>query len=169
MYDTSVALADFDPELALAVHHEARRQEDHVELIASENYASPLVMAIQNSVFTNKYAEGYPGKRYYSGCEHVDVAERLEWLTKPCHRRTPDRRFGMHGTKSEQGNQFSTVQEDRAAATRGNALAQGRPPAGQRRDGAQRHPVRAAHRHSLGGPAPRAGLWQRHDLLEATT
>jgi len=50
---------------------------DHVELIASENYASPLVMAIQNSVFTNKYAEGYPGKRYYSGCEHVDVAERL--------------------------------------------------------------------------------------------
>ena len=77
MYDTSVALADFDPELALAVHHEARRQEDHVELIASENYASPLVMAIQNSVFTNKYAEGYPGKRYYSGCEHVDVAERL--------------------------------------------------------------------------------------------
>lgn len=77
MYDTSVALADFDPELALAVQHEARRQEDHVELIASENYASPLVMAIQNSVFTNKYAEGYPGKRYYSGCEHVDVAERL--------------------------------------------------------------------------------------------
>ena len=77
MYDTSVALADFDPELALAVHHEARRQEDHVELIASENYASPLVMAIQNSVFTNKYAEGYPGKRYYGGCEHVDVAERL--------------------------------------------------------------------------------------------
>jgi glycine hydroxymethyltransferase len=59
------------------VQNEERRQEDHVELIASENYASPLVMAIQNSVFTNKYAEGYPGKRYYSGCENVDVAERL--------------------------------------------------------------------------------------------
>ncbi|TBU98317.1 serine hydroxymethyltransferase [Stutzerimonas kirkiae] len=77
MYDASLTLADFDPELAQAVQHEERRQEDHVELIASENYASPLVMAIQNSVFTNKYAEGYPGKRYYSGCENVDVAERL--------------------------------------------------------------------------------------------
>ena len=77
MYDTSLTLTDFDPELAQAVQHEERRQKDHVELIASENYASPLVMAIQNSVFTNKYAEGYPGKRYYSGCEHVDVAERL--------------------------------------------------------------------------------------------
>lgn len=77
MYDTSHPLMDFDPELALALQNEARRQEDHVELIASENYASPLVMAVQNSVFTNKYAEGYPDKRYYSGCEHVDVAERL--------------------------------------------------------------------------------------------
>ena len=77
MYDTSLTLTDFDPELAEAVQHEEHRQEDHVELIASENYASPLVMAIQNSVLTNKYAEGYPGKRYYSGCEHVDVAERL--------------------------------------------------------------------------------------------
>ncbi|WP_312224532.1 serine hydroxymethyltransferase [Stutzerimonas nitrititolerans] len=77
MYDISLTLADFDPELAGAVRREECRQEDHVELIASENYASPLVMAIQNSVFTNKYAEGYPGKRYYSGCENVDVAERL--------------------------------------------------------------------------------------------
>ncbi|AVO51667.1 serine hydroxymethyltransferase [Ectopseudomonas mendocina] len=77
MYDTALSLADFDPELAEAVRLEEGRQEDHVELIASENYASPLVMAMQNSVFTNKYAEGYPGKRYYSGCEHVDVAERL--------------------------------------------------------------------------------------------
>ena len=77
MYDRSLTLADFDPELAAAVQREERRQEDHIELIASENYASPQVMAIQNSVFTNKYAEGYPGKRYYSGCEHVDVAERL--------------------------------------------------------------------------------------------
>lgn len=77
MYDTSHALMNFDPELAQALRSEARRQEDHVELIASENYASPQVMAVQNSVFTNKYAEGYPDKRYYSGCEHVDVAERL--------------------------------------------------------------------------------------------
>ncbi|UVO08000.1 serine hydroxymethyltransferase [Pectobacterium polonicum] len=77
MYDTSLTLTDFDPELADAILHEENRQETHIELIASENYASPLVMAIQNSVFTNKYAEGYPGKRYYSGCEYVDVAERL--------------------------------------------------------------------------------------------
>ena len=77
MYDASLALMDFDPELSQALQNEERRQEDHVELIASENYASPLVMAVQNSVFTNKYAEGYPGKRYYSGCDNVDVAERL--------------------------------------------------------------------------------------------
>jgi len=76
MYDASLTLADFDLQLAKAIQSEKRRQEDHVELIASENYASPLVMAVQNSVFTNKYAEGYPGKRYYSGCENVDVAER---------------------------------------------------------------------------------------------
>lgn len=77
MYNSSMTLAEFDAELAGAIKDEERRQEEHVELIASENYASPLVMAIQNSVFTNKYAEGYPGKRYYSGCENVDVAERL--------------------------------------------------------------------------------------------
>lgn len=77
MYDASLTLADFDAELATALQNEEHRQEDHVELIASENYASPLVMRIQNSVFTNKYAEGYPSKRYYSGCEFVDVAERL--------------------------------------------------------------------------------------------
>ena len=77
MYDASLALMDFDPELSQALQNEERRQEHHVELIASENYASPLVMAVQNSVFTNKYAEGYPGKRYYSGCDNVDVAERL--------------------------------------------------------------------------------------------
>ena len=77
MYDSSLKLEDFDAELCKVIHNEEHRQEDHVELIASENYASPLVMAVQNSVFTNKYAEGYPGKRYYSGCEYVDVAERL--------------------------------------------------------------------------------------------
>ncbi len=77
MHDTTPTLEAFDPELAHAIGREALRQEDHAELIASENYASPRVMAVQNSVFTNKYAEGYPGKRYYSGCEHVDIAERL--------------------------------------------------------------------------------------------
>jgi glycine hydroxymethyltransferase len=67
----------FDPELAAAIAAERQRQEDHVELIASENYASPRVLEAQGSVLTNKYAEGYPGKRYYGGCEYVDVAERL--------------------------------------------------------------------------------------------
>ena len=61
MYDSSLKLEDFDAELCKAIHNEEHRQEDHVELIASENYASPLVMAVQNSVFTNKCAEGYPG------------------------------------------------------------------------------------------------------------
>jgi glycine hydroxymethyltransferase len=70
-------LATFDPELAAAMAAEAQRQQDHLELIASENYTSVLVMQAQGSVLTNKYAEGYPGKRYYGGCEHVDVAETL--------------------------------------------------------------------------------------------
>src|SRR5262245_5735857 len=70
-------LAKVDPELWQAVQAEIGRQEDHIELIASENYASPAVLAAQGSVLTNKYAEGYPGKRYYGGCEYVDVAERL--------------------------------------------------------------------------------------------
>jgi glycine hydroxymethyltransferase len=70
-------LHDFDPELAAAMSAEAQRQQDHLELIASENYTSVLVMQAQGSVLTNKYAEGYPGKRYYGGCEHVDVAETL--------------------------------------------------------------------------------------------
>ena len=77
MYDSTLTLDAFDPELREAIHNEAHRQEDHIELIASENYASPLVMQTQSTLLTNKYAEGYPGKRYYSGCEYVDVAERL--------------------------------------------------------------------------------------------
>ena len=77
MFSRADTLAAFDPELAQAIAHENRRQEDHVELIASENYASPRVMEAQGSQLTNKYAEGYPGKRYYGGCEYVDVAEQL--------------------------------------------------------------------------------------------
>lgn len=77
MYDSKKPLKDFDPELAEAIRLELRRQEDHIELIASENYASPQVLAVQGSVLTNKYAEGYPGKRYYGGCEYVDIAEEL--------------------------------------------------------------------------------------------
>ncbi|MEO7916392.1 MAG: serine hydroxymethyltransferase [Dokdonella sp.] len=77
MFAKTQRIADFDPELAAAIASENQRQEDHVELIASENYASPMVMEAQGSQLTNKYAEGYPGKRYYGGCEYVDVAEKL--------------------------------------------------------------------------------------------
>jgi glycine hydroxymethyltransferase len=73
----SVSLETSDPEICHAIRLEARRQEEHVELIASENYASPAVLAAQGSALTNKYAEGYPGKRYYGGCEFVDIAEHL--------------------------------------------------------------------------------------------
>jgi glycine hydroxymethyltransferase len=77
MFRTSMTIEGFDPELARAIAGERRRQEEHVELIASENYASPRVLEAQGSVLTNKYAEGYPGKRYYGGCEYVDVVEQL--------------------------------------------------------------------------------------------
>src|SRR5690348_6709726 len=77
MFPKDCTIEGFDPELAKAIADEARRQEDHVELIASENYASPRVMEAQGSVLTNKYAEGYPGKRYYGGCEFVDQVEQL--------------------------------------------------------------------------------------------
>ena len=77
MFPKDARIEGYDPELAAAIADEGRRQEDHVELIASENYASPRVMEAQGSKLTNKYAEGYPGKRYYGGCEHVDVAEQL--------------------------------------------------------------------------------------------
>ena len=77
MYSRDLRIDTFDPELARAIAGEVRRQEDHVELIASENYASPRVMEAQGSQLTNKYAEGYPGKRYYGGCEYVDIAEQL--------------------------------------------------------------------------------------------
>ncbi|MGA1336605.1 MAG: serine hydroxymethyltransferase [Burkholderiaceae bacterium] len=77
MFDRSIPLSQIDPDVAAAISAENKRQEAHIELIASENYASPAVMAAQGSQLTNKYAEGYPGKRYYGGCEHVDVVEQL--------------------------------------------------------------------------------------------
>ncbi len=78
MFDrTTSTIARVDPEVWAAIEAENRRQEEHIELIASENYASPAVLAAQGSQLTNKYAEGYPGKRYYGGCEHVDVVEQL--------------------------------------------------------------------------------------------
>ncbi|MBF0220373.1 MAG: serine hydroxymethyltransferase [Gammaproteobacteria bacterium] len=77
MFDKSMTIAGFDNELWQAMCNEVQRQEDHIERIASENYASPRVMQAQGSQLTNKYAEGYPGKRYYGGCEYVDIAEQL--------------------------------------------------------------------------------------------
>ncbi len=77
MFNEDMTIESFDPELSKAINDEIKRQEEHIELIASENYASPRVIEAQGSVLTNKYAEGYPGKRYYGGCEYVDVAEQL--------------------------------------------------------------------------------------------
>ena len=77
MFNSETQLSESDPEISAAIEAERNRQEQHIELIASENHASPLVMEAQGSVLTNKYAEGYPGKRYYGGCEHVDVIENL--------------------------------------------------------------------------------------------
>lgn len=77
MFPANMTISGFDPELQAALDAERQRQEDHIELIASENYASPRVLEAQGTVLTNKYAEGYPGKRYYGGCEYVDIAEQL--------------------------------------------------------------------------------------------
>jgi len=77
MFNKSDTIANIDPELWTAVVEENTRQEEHIELIASENYASAAVMQAQGTKLTNKYAEGYPGKRYYGGCAYVDVAEDL--------------------------------------------------------------------------------------------
>ena len=77
MFNEDMTIDSFDAELSKAIKDEIKRQEEHIELIASENYASPRVIEAQGSVLTNKYAEGYPGKRYYGGCENVDVAEQL--------------------------------------------------------------------------------------------
>ncbi|MCC6715185.1 MAG: serine hydroxymethyltransferase, partial [Gammaproteobacteria bacterium] len=77
MFSRKMKIAGFDDELWTALQDEARRQEEHIELIASENHVTPRVLEAQGSVLTNKYAEGYPGKRYYGGCEYVDVVEQL--------------------------------------------------------------------------------------------
>ncbi len=77
MFKNDLTIAGFDPEIAAAMEAERLRQEEHIELIASENYTSPRILEAQGSVLTNKYAEGYPAKRYYGGCEHVDVVEQL--------------------------------------------------------------------------------------------
>ena len=77
MISDSKSIKDYDPELWKSIEQESKRQEDHIELIASENYTSPRVLEAQGSVLTNKYAEGYPRKRYYGGCEYVDIAEEL--------------------------------------------------------------------------------------------
>ncbi|MGZ5122133.1 MAG: serine hydroxymethyltransferase, partial [Burkholderiales bacterium] len=77
MYSLKETLDSYDKEVWHAIEQEYRRQEEHIELIASENYASPRVLHAQGSVLTNKYAEGYPGKRYYGGCEFTDVVENL--------------------------------------------------------------------------------------------
>ena len=77
MYGNNLSIKSFDDDLWQALEKERIRQEQHIELIASENYASPRILEAQGSVLTNKYAEGYPGKRYYGGCEFVDIAEQL--------------------------------------------------------------------------------------------
>jgi glycine hydroxymethyltransferase len=77
MFDKDQTIASYDPEIWQSIENESRRQEEHIELIASENYTSPMVMAAQGTKLTNKYAEGYPGKRYYGGCEYVDRSEQL--------------------------------------------------------------------------------------------
>ena len=77
MFKSDISISEFDPEISAAIEAEKTRQEEHIELIASENHTSPFIMEAQGSVLTNKYAEGYPGKRYYGGCENVDAVEEL--------------------------------------------------------------------------------------------
>src|SRR2546421_2587253 len=89
MFGTTMNIESFDPELSKALRGERPRQEDHVELIASENYASPRVLEAQGSVLTNKYAEGYPGKRYYGGCGDVDAGEQLAVRPRQARFRAP--------------------------------------------------------------------------------
>ena len=92
MFSNTSSISAFDSELYDAIQKEENRQEQHIELIASENYASPRVMEAQGSVLTNKYAEGYPSKRYYGGCEYVDIAEDLAIQLSLIHISEPTRR-----------------------------------------------------------------------------
>src|SRR5437763_14997535 len=103
MFNPGKTLHEVDPDLWAAVQQENQRQEDHVELIASENYASPAVLAAQGSQLTNKYAEGYPGKRYYGGCEFVDIAEAL--AIERAKKRSEERRVGVQPHSGAQANQ----------------------------------------------------------------
>ena len=100
MFSKDMTIASFDEEIAKAIAAEEKRQEAHIELIASENYCSPRVMQAQGSYLTNKYAEGYPGKRYYGGCEHVDTVEQLaidraKTLFSAIQARKPMARFSL--------------------------------------------------------------------------
>ena len=104
MFDRAQStIANIDPEIWSAIQSENKRQEDHIELIASENYASPAVMAAQGSQLTNKYAEGYPGKRYYGGCEHVDVVETL--AIERCKQLFGARHANVQANSGSQANQ----------------------------------------------------------------
>ena len=104
MFDRSThTLASIDPEIHAAIQAENHRQEEHIELIASENYTSPAVMAAQGSQLTNKYAEGYPGKRYYGGCEHVDVVETL--AIERCKQLFGARHANVQANSGSQANQ----------------------------------------------------------------
>ena len=96
MFKTDVSLAEFDPEIAVAMEAERVRQEEHIELIASENHASPFIMEAQGSVLTNKYAEGYPGKRYYGGPKKKSVA-----IPPPGHPRREAGRGYVWGSQRE--------------------------------------------------------------------
>src|SRR6187455_3542070 len=107
MFPDSSTVAATDPELWAAIQSEFRRQEEGIEMIASENYASPAVLAAQGSVLTNKYAEGYPGRRYYGGCEHVDVIERL----------------AIDRVKALFGSEFANVQPHSGAQANAAAMA----------------------------------------------
>ena len=90
MFSSKDNIADFDPELWEAIQNEEQRQEEHIELIASENYTSPRVLEAQGTALTNKYAEGYPGKRWYGGCENVDIVEELAIEAKAMARNLPE-------------------------------------------------------------------------------
>ena len=154
MFRTAMTMGGFDPELDAAINDERQRQEDHIELIASENYASPRVLEAQGSVLTNKYAEGYPGKRYYGGCEFVDIAEQLaidrakklfgaDYANVQPHSGTPGQRRGL--PRADQSGRHHPRHEPRSrrpphARRQGEFLGQALPrravrhPSGQRRD-----------------------------------